>query len=234
MSAALDVEICADIAALNRSSADWLDRELRAAIAERGSCSVALSGGRSPRPFLADLAARALPWGQVRFFFVDERCVPPDDPESNFRMACEALFEPARIDPAHIHRMEGERADRDAAARDYEALLPAQLDVVFLGIGEDGHTASLFPGSPLLDEHVRKVAATFGPKPPPWRLTLTPPVLLAARKTAMITAGKGKAHAVARALVGDAPVKDVPARLVRQARWIIDREAAAELGEARK
>lgn len=229
MSPPLDVEVCADLSALNRSSADWLEREIRAAVAARGSCSVALSGGRSPRPFLEDLAARALPWGQVRFFFVDERCVPPDDPESNFRMAREALFEPARIDPSRIHRMEGERADRDAAARDYEALLPAELDVVVLGIGEDGHTASLFPGSPLLDERVRKVAAAFGPKPPPWRLTLTPPVLLAARRTVMITAGKGKAQAVARALVGDAPVKDVPARLARQARWILDREAAAEL-----
>lgn len=213
MSAPLDVEICADVAALNRSAADWLEREIRAAVAERGACSVALSGGRSPRPFLQDLAARAMPWAQVRFFFVDERCVSPDDPECNFRMAREALFDPARIDPARIHRMEGERADRDVAARDYEAQLPAQLDVVFLGIGEDGHTASLFPGSPLVDERVRKVAATFGPKPPPWRLTLTPPVLLAARRSVMITAGKGKAQAVALALVGDAPVKDVPARL---------------------
>src|SRR5689334_4557551 len=161
MSAPLDVEICADVAALNRSSADWLEREIRAA-AERGACSVALSGGNSPRAFLQELAKRPLPWEQVRFFFVDERCVPPDHPDSNYRMAREALFEPARIDPARIHRMEGERADRDAAARDYEALLPAVLDVVFLGIGEDGHTASLFPGSPLVDERVRKVAATFG------------------------------------------------------------------------
>jgi 6-phosphogluconolactonase len=168
-------------------------------------------------------------WSRVSVYFGDERCVPPDHPDSNYRMARESLLSRVPIAEANVHRMLGELADRDAAARAYAELLPASLDVIVLGIGEDGHTASLFPGSPALDERARPVLPVIGPKPPPERLTLTPPALERARHILVLASGAGKAEAVARALEGALDPRGTPAQLARSGSWLLDPAAAARL-----
>jgi 6-phosphogluconolactonase len=213
-------------AALAEEAARFVYHALNHAVAARGRASLALSGGSSPVPAYAALAKLPVPWAQVDLFFVDERCVPPDHPDSNFRLVQQALLAPLGKNAPRVFRMEGERADPDAAARDYEASLPAALDVVVIGVGEDGHTASLFPGSPLLDERTRRVAAVFdSPKPPPRRLTLTLPALRAARTCLGIVQGAGKRDAVAALRMGR-PL--IPAARVPGAQWWVDPDAAGE------
>jgi len=198
-------------------------------VSRSGNCAVALSGGSTPGPILRRLARASLPWGSIRWYFADERCVPPDDPESNYRGAREALFDRAPIAAEHVFRMEGERADQDHAAADYARTLPEKIHLALLGIGEDGHFASVFPGSPLVIEGVRQVAAVHdSPKPPPHRLTLTP-AGLRGTKVLMVAVGTGKADAVRRALQGtDLPLL-VPSRLWRAHEWVLDKAAASEL-----
>jgi len=169
-------------------------------------------------------------WARVRIYFADERAVPPDHPESNFRLARETLLDPLRLAPRNIHRMKGEYQDLEAAVVEYEAHLTEPLDVLILGVGEDGHIASLFPGTPLADEKVRRVAAvTDSPKPPVLRLTLTARALGEARQVLVLATGPEKAEAVARALEGWAGPREVPARLVRGRDWYLDRAAAGRL-----
>jgi 6-phosphogluconolactonase len=129
--------------------------------------------------------------------------------------------------------MEGERPDRDAAARAYEALLPARLDLLVLGLGPDGHVASLFPQSPSLAESRRRVIAVTAPKPPPDRLTITPPVIRAARVTIGLVVGAEKANALARVLDGSEGVDLTPGRLARDGLWLVDTAAAARLAAGR-
>jgi len=210
-------------AALAREAAEWLARSLQTALAMKRRASLALSGGGTPGPAYRELARMTLPWERVDVYFVDERFVPPDHPESNYHLVEETLLRPLRLAPAQVFRMEGEREDRDAAARDYAALLPASLDVVLLGMGPDGHTASLFPGHPALEERSRRVLAVVGPKPPPWRMTLTLPTLLAANAVLMLVAGAGKKDAAQRALAGD---QTLPAGRVTNAQWMMDPAAA--------
>lgn len=203
---------------------------LRAAIAERGAASIALAGGTTPRAMHEVLATLPdIAWDRVAVYFGDERCVPPNHADSNFRMAEESLLTRVPIPATNVHRMLGELADRHAAARAYAALLPPALDVIVLGIGEDGHTASLFPGSPALDEREQLVLPVIGPKPPPERLTLTPPALERARRLVMLAGGAGKAEAVARALTGPYDPRATPAQLARGGDWLVDRAAAARL-----
>jgi 6-phosphogluconolactonase len=203
---------------------------LTRALEERGKASLCLAGGTTPRAVYEALAAEtSLPWAAISAYFGDERCVEPDHVDSNYRMAREALFERVSLAPDHIHRMRGEDPNREQAARDYEAELPDAFDVLVLGIGEDGHTASLFPHSPALRETERRVLPVIGPKPPPERLTLTPPVLAAARSVFVLAAGAGKATAVARSLEGELDIGACPAQLVRDAVWLTDHAAAGEL-----
>jgi 6-phosphogluconolactonase len=203
---------------------------------ERGgplkSVSLALAGGTTPRDVHVALAAIAeVPWNLVHVYFGDERCVPPDHPDSNYRMARESLLDRVAIPPGNIHRPLAESPDRDRSAREYEAELPNALDIVVLGIGEDGHTASLFPGSPALDETARRYLPVIGPKPPPERLTLTPPALAAANLIVMLAKGEGKAEAVARALEGDWDPRATPAQLARKGVWFVDKGAAKALAK---
>ena len=215
---------------LARQAAGWLDLEVSSAIAERGSCALGLAGGRTPDPVYRELASgSSIDWQQVDVFFGDERAVPPDHPDSNYRMVRLALLSRVPIPAAQVHRMEAERADREAAAREYERALPPRLDVLVLGLGSDGHTASLFPGSAALDERRRLVLPVVGPKPPAERLTITPPVIEAARKVAVIATGNDKAAMVARAIEGPLEPKAVPAQLARRAVWFLDQAAAARL-----
>jgi 6-phosphogluconolactonase len=224
------VTVVPDAAHLAGQVARWIALETSAAIRERGACALGLSGGRTPEPVYRELALAAdIDWTRVSVFFADERAVSPDDPESNYRMVRDALLTRVPIPDSNVHRMEAERPDRDAAAREYERSLPPALDILLLGIGPDGHTASLFPGSPAADERRRLVLPVIGTKAPVERLSITPPVIEAARRLTVAAAGGDKAAAVARALEGSASAKEVPARLARRGVWFLDRAAAARL-----
>lgn len=201
-----------DLALCDTVVARWLEA-LAAAPAGR-PFTVALSGGRIARRLFANAARlgrdRRIDWSRCHFFWGDERCVPPEDPESNYRAAREDLLEPAGIPAGQIHRLEGELPPAEAAARGREMLrrwAPANpagvptLDLVFLGMGEDGHVASLFPDTPTsLSESPDLYVPVTGPKPPPQRISLTYPVLAAARKVWVVASGKGKEDALRASL----------------------------------
>jgi len=217
------------------AAAAWFSEAVGSVLAERKRCTVALAGGNTPRAIYEHLAERYvdLPWSLLDVYFGDERQVPPDDPASNYRMAREALLSRVPIDPARVFRMAGERADAMAAAREYESLLPTALDVLMLGMGVDGHTASLFPGAPQLAERQRLVLPSTSPSPPARRLTITPPVIEASRHLAVFTAGAAKAPAVAGALEGNFDPLELPVQLALRGSWILDPEAASLLRSVR-
>lgn len=231
MNATEDVDVrVLPTAELPARAADWVAQVLVDIAAANGRVTLGLSGGTTPRAMHEALAcSSAVPWLAVRVFFGDERAVPPDHPDSNYRMAQESLLNRVPIPPSQVYRMRGEDPDRDAAARAYDTLLPETLDVLVLGIGEDGHTASLFPGAESLGESARRVIPVIGPKPPPERLTLTPPPILAARYRVVLAAGAGKADAVSRALEGPWDPLATPAQLARRGVWFVDPPAAAKL-----
>ena len=191
--------------------------QARNALAERNEFRIALSGGNTPAPVYARIAAEAhdFPWESVRFTFGDERCVPPDDPQSNFRMARENLFVPAAIPETSIMRMRGE-IDPQIAAQEYEDQLNAiavesgeriyQHDLILLGLGEDGHTASLFPGTAALDEMTRSVVANFVPKLNTWRLTFTFPLINHARHILFLVGASKNSQLIEDVLAGDLQV----------------------------
>jgi 6-phosphogluconolactonase len=240
------VRVCRDAAALVDAAAALFVDSAVEAVAARGVFHVALSGGSTPRGLYermaedADVRAR-LPWANVEWWFGDERHVPPDDPRSNFLMVKDALLARAPIDPATVHRMHGEDRDADRAAREYERDLREKFrigsgarprfDLVWLGLGPDGHTASLFPGTAALDERTRLVVANVVPKMQTVRLTLTLPVLNAARRVAFLVEGDDKARILARVL--EAPADRFPAQRVQpedgEVVWLVDALAAQEL-----
>jgi 6-phosphogluconolactonase len=199
----------------------------------RGHCTLALAGGATPRPVYERMAtsplAARVAWDRVNIYFGDERCVPPQDLQSNYRMAHEVLLQHVPVPNASVHRMEGERADSNAAAQAYEQLLPAELDLLLLGMGEDGHTASLFPRSPALAERTRRVVVVARPAPSPQRLTITPPVIEAADTVVVLVAGANKAAMVARALDGSYAPDELPIQHALRGTWLIDYAAARGL-----
>jgi 6-phosphogluconolactonase len=205
------------------AAAREIARLLRARLEAAPQASLALSGGRATVALCAALAQQTLPWERVVVFQVDERAVPPSHEDSNYRLIAENLLAPLGARAPHCERMIGEAEDLEAAARDYAAKLPAQLDVVVLGLGPDGHTASLFPGHPLLQEARAAVAPIFdSPKPPPRRLTLTLPVLRGAAHVVGLADGAHKQEAVRQLRAG----VDLPAGRVRPAHWFLDSAAA--------
>jgi 6-phosphogluconolactonase len=186
-----------------------------------GARSLVLAGGTTPQRCYELLARMDVEWGRVSILFGDERCVPPHHHDSNYRMAREALLD--RVAPATIYRMPAELGPDEAAdlyAHVVAAVAP--LDVVLLGVGEDGHTASLFPGHPALKAPGLAIGIRDSPKPPPQRVTLTLNALQSARRVIILATGAGKAEAVARAKRGE-----VPSGMIAGARWLIDRAAAA-------
>jgi glucokinase len=213
---------------LARAAGDAIHQALQAALAARGRATLALAGGTTPRAAYAVLARLPLDWTRVEIFFGDERAVPASHAESNYHMACIELVDRLTVAPAAVHRMEADAPDVAAAARTYAAQLPDAFDVLVLGVGPDGHTASLFPGAGALGATDR-VVAVVGPKPPPQRLTITPPVIAAARQVIVLAAGADKAAAVARALEGPLDVMTTPAQLARGGSWLLDGAAAAAL-----
>ena len=217
-----------DIGALPSAGAFWIAARLSQAIGARGIASLALAGGNTPRRVYEELARIPMDWERVHVFFGDERCVPPDDPSSNYRMAREALLD--RVGAANVHRIPGEREDLESAAAEYAKLLPGALDAIVLGMGEDGHTASLFPGRDWSRPTQRKVIVVTGsPKPPPNRLSITPDVIWAARARLVLATGEGKAEQIRRALEGDASPAVYPVHTVGDATWLVDRAAASLL-----
>ncbi|HSA57126.1 MAG TPA: 6-phosphogluconolactonase [Gemmatimonadaceae bacterium] len=222
-----------DPASFAAIAAEHVTIAMERSILARGRCDLALTGGSTPRPVYEQMAlaplAERIPWDRVAIYFGDERCVPPDDPRSNFRMADESLLSRVPIPRTSIHRMAGERTDYEAAAADYARLLPDALDILLLGAGEDGHTASLFPHSPALREEARRVVSARSPAPPAMRLTITPPVIRAARAIFVLASGRTKAAAIARALEGPRSPEEVPIQLALGGTWLLDRAAASEL-----
>ena len=220
-----------------RVAAEWICSKIEGILASKKQCTMALAGGETPRSVHAHLAGHELrarvDWEKIVFYFGDERCVPPDHPESNYRMAEESLFSNAPIKAEQIRRIHAERADRDKAAADYEIALPEKLDLILLGMGADGHTASLFPGSPALDEKKKRMVAVKGSKPPQWRISITPPVIADAGSVLVMAKGSSKAPMVARALQGPLDPKEIPIQLAVHGTWIIDSAAAQELDIAR-
>lgn len=217
---------------LYRRAADLFAEIAVSAVRERGVFNVALSGGHTPRRLYSSLDG--IPWDKTQVFFSDERCVPPDDPESNFRMASDTLLSRVSIPRENIHRMRGE-ADPESAAREYEeeirlVLGDEDLDLMLLGIGEDGHTASLFPGSEAL-RSTRLIEAVRVPKLNAHRLTLTPRVILGARQIIVLVTGVNKAQALKQALEGPFDPDMCPAQILRNTRalWLVDPCAASRL-----
>lgn len=213
---------------LSARAAEVIIEQLHQALAEQELVSLALAGGSTPAAIYRGLASRAsaVDWRRIVICFSDERCVPPDHRDSNYAMALDTLLRHLPVTPAGILRMPGDDPDPAAAARRYAALLPQPLDLLLLGIGEDGHCASLFPGDPILDRHPEAVAAVIGPKPPPQRLTITPPVITSARRIVVVAQGPAKAAAVTAALAPQGDIHRCPARLARHGLWLIDPAAA--------
>ena len=213
-------------------AAKWIRGVVNTAL-NQGGGSIALAGGNTPRPVYELLAAPPLrdqiDWTNLDVYWGDERAVPPTDPQSNYAMAWDALLSRVPIPPSQVHRMEAEHADREAAARDYEAILPRALDVLVLGVGPDGHTASIFPGSDAMRESHRRVMPVIGPKPPPARLTITPPVIETAHEIVVIATGADKAAVVARTLDGSNSARDLPIQFARRGAWFLDPAAASML-----
>ncbi|HLI32305.1 MAG TPA: 6-phosphogluconolactonase [Solirubrobacteraceae bacterium] len=233
----------ADAQALGRTCAAIIAERLRALLARRQLVHLALCGGRSPVLAYELLGASDLPWERVQLWFVDERCVGPDDPDSNALLVRKTLLAGAHGCNARLRRIEGERGPQEAA-KSYEALLHAhleqrqdglpQLDLALLGIGEDGHIASLFPDHAALEQQSGRLCLPVldSPKPPPERVTLSLAMLRGARGCLLLASGAAKARALARAL--GAPSGQAPVSMLDHDRLCVlaDRPAAAELAEA--
>ncbi|MCI0458600.1 MAG: 6-phosphogluconolactonase, partial [Gemmataceae bacterium] len=205
----------ADAEHVSRTAAEEFVRLAREAMAARGRFTVALSGGSTPRRLFQILAEAPfhdqVDWTKVEFFWGDERSVPPDHKDSNYRMASEALLQKIPAPTARIHRMQAERADRDVAAREYQAEIarvfgvspdgePPVFDLVLLGMGPDAHTASLFPATTALKETTRWVVPNYVPKFSTYRLTMTPRILNRAAQVMFLVAGPDKAAPLAEVL----------------------------------
>jgi len=244
------VRVFSDAARLSQSAAEAFVQIAQAAVTARGRFTVALAGGSTPKRLYELLATPPyrdrVDWSRTLIFFGDERCVPPDDADSNYRMAIEILLKRiSSLSVEQAHRMMAERNDLDVAADDYAALIahafrvsswtgePPSIDLVLLGMGADGHTASLFPNTVALDETERWVVANPVPQLGTFRVTLTVPLLNAARQVMFLIAGHDKAAALADVLEGPADPQRLPSQLIRPKSgglaWLVDQAAAARL-----
>lgn len=235
------VEIKDDPRALALRAAEVFLQSVKGAVEARGSATVALSGGSTPRLLYDVLAGDGfrdrVDWSRVLIFFSDERFVPPDSPESNFHTAELGLLSRVSVPPENIYRVPTVGVEPDEAAVRYEETVRAvvagsplpQFDLIFLGMGPDGHTASLFPGSTALEVTDRLVAANFVERLDTWRITFTYPLLDAGRTVVFLVAGPDKAERLPRVLRGD----DYPAARVRPAAgrlyWLVDAAAASQV-----
>ena len=249
MSAVVEVRRLTTPQDLFRAAADEIIRAASDAVGQRGRFTIALSGGSTPRNLYTLIAANAgssLPWDQMFFFWGDERHVPPGDPENNYRMARETLLSKVPVPQANVFPIPTENPDAAAAADAYEQTLRKffavatgefpRFDLILLGMGPDGHTASLFPETEALQEKSRLVVANVVEKLKTTRITLTLPVLNAARCVAFLVSGTDKAAVLHEVLEGNAPGEKYPSKLVRPGDgkliWFVDRAAASELSTA--
>jgi 6-phosphogluconolactonase len=237
------IRIFADHETLSRAAATLVVSQAKIAVAQRGRFSVALAGGNTPRRAYELLAgppfADAAPWDRMHIFWGDERCVPPDDPRNNARMAKEAWLDRVPIPPGQIHPLDCADSPAEAAwnyevtLREYFAGRPPRLDLVLLGLGDNGHTASLFPGSPVLAEAQHWAAAVFVAEPDLYRVTLTAPFINQAAMVAFLVSGKEKALAIRDVIYGRRDPGRLPAQLIAppdgELLWLVDRDAAARL-----
>jgi 6-phosphogluconolactonase len=230
------------------AAAELFAASAAAAVEARGVARIAVSGGGTPKAMFALLADKSapyfarVPWAKLHLFWVDERCVPPMDAESNYRMTNEAMLSKVPLPAAHVHRMWGELEPEVAASR-YEALLRTEFrlegaqmpafDLVLLGMGDDGHTASLFPHTEALDELGRLVAANHVPQKDTWRITLTWPVINRGLEVAFLIEGAAKAEVLREVLLGPYDPEAKPSQLIRPASgkltMLLDKAAAAKL-----
>lgn len=234
-----EIRIYADHDLLTRAAAEYVVGLYETAVAQHGHFSIVLSGGSTPRALYQLLAqqmfSQYVDWSKVYFFWGDERCVPPDDEQSNYRMARLALLDEVDVPLSNIYRMHGEREPAEAAAA-YEQQLHEffrnrpPFNLILLGLGDDGHTASLFPNTAALDETERWVAANYVPKLEAWRLTLTATAINTAQHVAFIVTGAGKAGVVHEVLEGPRQARELPSQLIQpdNLTWFLD-EAAARL-----
>jgi len=239
-----ELVLCASASELGRRAAEFFADTAQATVRRAATFSVALSGGSTPELMYQQLAGTGLrervPWAQVEYFWSDERCVPPEHPDSNYGLAERALLSKIPVSRERVHRMRGE-IEPERAAAEYEQelrqafrveapVLP-RFDLLLLGMGDDGHTASLFPGSPALDEATRLVAANYVKKFNTHRLTLTFPAINAARNVVFLVSGAKKAPALRQVMRGGGT--PVPAERVHpqdgRSIWLVDEAAAAQL-----
>jgi 6-phosphogluconolactonase len=243
-----EVRILADANSIAQTAAAEFLEAARQAVSEKGSFSVALAGGSTPKALYGLLATNPLlqakvPWSKIQFFFGDERHVPPNDAESNFRMAEEAMLGKAPVDPKQVHRIKGEKRNAAQAAEEYEQDLRAsfrlqagqfpRFDLVLLGMGPEGHTASLFPGTKALKEERRLVVSNWVGKFYTDRITFTPPVLNNAARVIFMVHGEEKAPALKAVLEGPYEPDQLPAQIVQPKQgkvlWLVDPSAASML-----
>lgn len=245
----IEVLVYPDLPSLARAAAERVVNIAEAAVTTHGRFSVALSGGKTPRALYALLATNeylsAIDWAQTHVFWGDERCVPPDHHDSNYHMAREALLDYAPLPMGNIYRMRGE-VEPSHAADEYENALRhyfkgradsehlrARFDLVLLGLGEDGHTASLFPNSAALDEQERWVVAHHVETLDAWRITLTPQAINAAAYVIFLVTGANKAERLKQILSEPLQPRQLPAQLIQptdgRLLWLVDRDAAALL-----
>ena len=235
------IKIFANSEELARGAAEYLVARSGEAVAQKGFFTVALSGGSTPKvlyQLLADEPFRSqVPWSRTHFFWSDERHVPPDHPDSNYRMTQEAMLSRVPVPEANIHRVHGESPDAAAAASEYEQTLLQltkqtlpQLDLILLGLGPDGHTASIFPGSDVLNETKRLVAAPWVEKFNTHRITMTLPLLNNGASILFLVSGADKAEMVKKVIEGP---KEFPAQAVQPTHgrliWMLDQDSAKNL-----
>ncbi len=241
-------EVAPTSGAVARAAAKLFINSILSAVAARGRARVAISGGSTPKAMFALLAnaeqpfLKQVPWEALDLYWVDERCVPPDDKESNYRMTNEAMLLHVPLAPERVHRMEGE-FDPEVAASRYESTLrntfklegaeTPTFDLILLGMGDDGHTASLFPHTAALDEMSRLVVANHVAQKNTWRITLTWPVINQGRLVAFLIEGEAKAGILHEVLLGSYDPETKPSQLIRPASgellYLLDAAAAAKL-----
>jgi len=210
-------------------AADTIGQEVRLVLSRKNVCHVMLTGGRTAErlyKFWADTAT--LPLERLSFLFGDERCVPPDHADSNYALVMKTLLAKGVPPGCSIMRMEAENPDREVAAKAYEKLIPKEIDVLLLGMGEDGHIASLFPHSPAFRAKQRSVIPIIGPKPPHERLTITPKVVTCARSIFVLATGAEKGRILAKTVKSQEDLMLLPVGLTLGGTWILDDEARSQ------
>lgn len=241
-----EIQIVADREEVSRIAADEFVRQAEQTVQAKGLFTVALSGGSTPKKLYSLLASEAdsfrarVPWDKSHFFWGDERHVPPDHPDSNYRMVFETMLSRVPVSPEQVHRIKAENPNASEAAEEYEQELRAsfqleeeqwpRFDLVLLGMGPDGHTASLFPGTDVLREAKRLVAAPWVEKFNTYRITLTPPLLNNAARIVFLVSGAEKAETLRTVLQGDYQPEHFPVQLIcptsGRPLWLVDQSAA--------